>query len=254
VTPSRWRTAVASLARPYRVTGSMVALVALIPFYILLPAYFPPDARYVPELALDRAIPLVPSWSLVYGALYLFLILLPVFIVRDEEGIRSTVRAYLLVWLTAYAFFFVIYPTEAPRPDRVTGRGFGAWGLRALYGADPPFNCFPSLHVAHSFVSALASHRVHRSIGIVAMGCATLVAVSTLFTKQHYVLDVVAGSVLALVAYRLFLRRDPGERIALDRRAAPALALLVSAIVLVFLAGFWLAYVWSGERYFEFGP
>lgn len=37
-------------------------------------------------------------------------------------------------------------------------------GLRALYSPDPPYNCFTSLHVAHSFVSALTSYRVHRSL------------------------------------------------------------------------------------------
>ncbi len=81
--------------------------------------------------------PLVPSWALAYGALYLFLILLPVFIVRRDELIRRTVYAYLLVWITAYIFFFVVYPTAAPRPSLVSGEGFAVWGLRALYSSDP---------------------------------------------------------------------------------------------------------------------
>jgi membrane-associated phospholipid phosphatase len=178
-----------------------------------------------------------------------------VFVVRQDELIRRTVYAYLLVWFVAYAFFFVIYPTEAPRPAKVMGQGFAVWGLRALYSADPPYNCFPSLHVAHSFVSAMATCRVHRPLGAVATVCAALVAVSTLFTKQHYVLDVIAGVLLSVVAYGLFLRRYPAEQVPeLDRRAAPALALSVSAIVAVGLTVYWLAYVWSGETRFEFGP
>ncbi len=252
---SNWGMVTRSLARPYHVPVSMVVLLGLVPFYILIPAWWPPRTRHVPELALDRIWPLVPVWAIVYGALYLFLILLPIFVVRSQELIRRTVRAYLLIWITAYGFFFVAYPTAAPRPDQVSGEGFVVWGLRALYSADPPYNCFPSLHVAHSFVSALAVSRVHRRLGIMALISATLVALSTLFTKQHYVLDVVAGAVLAVVAYGIFVARCPAHQIPdLDRHVAPALALFVSAIVAGGLGVSWLAYLLGGESYFTFGP
>lgn len=250
-----WGTIRQSLARPYRVPVSMVFLFALIPLYVLIPAFLPPEVRYAPELAVDRALPLFPCWSILYGALYLFLILLPVFVVRQDELIRRTFHSYLLIWSTAYLFFFVIYPTVAPRPEIASGEGFGAWGLRALYSADPPYNCFPSLHVAHSFVSALACSRVHRGLGIVATICATLVAVATLLTKQHYVLDLVAGIFLALVAYGIFLRRYSSDKISeFDRQVAPAIALCVGALVAVVIAISGLAYIWGGETHFTFEP
>ena len=108
VTAFHWGMVTRSLAQPYRVPISMVLLLALVPFYVLIPAFLPPKARHVPELALDRLVPLVPSWAIVYGALYLFVILLPVFVIRQDELIRRTVRAYLLTWITAYVFCFVI--------------------------------------------------------------------------------------------------------------------------------------------------
>lgn len=88
---------------------------------------------------------------------------------------------------------FLVYPTVAPRPASVVGDGFAVWGLRFLYSADLPYTCFPSLHVAHAFVSALTCYRLHRAVGIAAVICAVLVALSTLFTKQHYVADVIPG-------------------------------------------------------------
>lgn len=249
-----WSMVGQSLARPYRVTLPMVLLVSMVPFYIFLPELFPPETRHAPEIALDRAFPLVPIWAIVYGALYLFLILLPILIVRDDALIRRTLFAYLLIWCTAYVFFMA-YPTIAPRPDKVVGEGFAVWGLRALYSSDPPYNCFPSLHVAHSFVSALASYRVHRSLGIFALLCAALVAVSTLFTKQHYIVDVVAGVFLALIAYAMFLRNYPRERIPeLDRLAAPALAASIIAMAAFGVGCYWVIYRWIGETRFEFGP
>ena len=49
---------------------------------------------HVPELALDRILELQPVWALIYGPLYLFLILLPVFVVRQEVHIRRTFWVY----------------------------------------------------------------------------------------------------------------------------------------------------------------
>ena len=220
----------------------MVLLVSMVPFYIFIAEIARYGTPHVPEIALDRMIPVRPAWSLVYGALYLFLIALPILVVRQAEHISRTVMAYLTVWATAYVFF-VVYPTAAPRGDEVAGVGFGAWGLRLLYGADPPYNCFPSLHVAHSFVSALTCWRLHSELGIASLFVASLVAVSTLFTKQHYVVDVVAGIALAFVAYALFLRRYPRASVPeLDRRAAPVLALFLAGLIALGLVGFWVAY------------
>jgi membrane-associated phospholipid phosphatase len=232
-----------SLRRPYPVTLPMVVLLLLVPFYIFIPALMPGRTLHVPELAPDRMLPLQPVWALIYGAVYVFLILLPLFVVRQETQIRRTLLAYLMVWITAYVVF-ILYPTVASRPGEVvTGEGFAVWGLNVLYASDPPYNCFPSIHVAHSFVSALTCRRVHRRLGNAAVLCAVLVGLSTLFTKQHYVADVVAGVALAVIADAVFLRGFREEQaLELDRRVAPALALMTAAIVAVGLAGFWVAY------------
>lgn len=231
-----------SLARPYKLTLPMVGLAAMVPFYLFIGRPAPGRVHHAPTIALDGVIPLVPAWSLVYGALYAFLIALPVFVVREEEHLRRTVRAYLAVWIGAY-LVFLAYPTVAPRPATVDASGFGAWGLRLLYGMDPPYNCFPSLHVAHSFVSALTCVRLHRGVGIAALATAGLVALSTLFTRQHYVLDVIAGFLMALAAYAAFIRSQPGSEVpAADRQVAPIFAWGILACAGLGVAGYWVAY------------
>jgi membrane-associated phospholipid phosphatase len=102
--------------------------------------------------------------------------------------------------------------------------------------------------VAHSFVSAFTCRIVHRRIGILATVGAALVALSTLFIKQHYILDVVAGIALAGTAYGVFLRTYAREKIpAVDRRLAPIFALGVFALVSIGLVGMWVAYELSGD-------
>lgn len=236
----RWNVVAESLSRPYPVSVPMIALVLIVPFYIFIADFIEGRAVHAPALALDRLLPLQPAWALVYGSLYLFLILLPLFVVRDETLIRRTLFAYLTIWLTAYVCFFA-YPTIAPRPLKVVGDGFAMAGLRFLYGADPPYNCFPSLHVAHSFVSAFACRRVHRGVGAAAIAAAALVGLSTLFTKQHYALDVAGGVLLASIAAALFLRKRV-DVAAFDRRAAPLLATALFAAIALAVAALWLVH------------
>jgi membrane-associated phospholipid phosphatase len=225
------------------VPWTVVPLALLVPVYLFIPR-FVVGTFHVPELALDRRIPVVPAWSLVYGALYLFLIVLPWLVVHDREHLRRTVRAYLTIWLTSYAFFFA-WPTEAPRPPEVRGEGFAAWGLQSLYDSDPPYNCFPSLHVAHSFVSAATVFLAHRGVGIAALGSAVLVAVSTLFTKQHWVADVVGGVALAWFAGAVFLRIPAGARPEIEAPHAPALAIALGGACALGVLGFFLIYRWT---------
>ena len=237
-----------SLSRPYKVTLPMVVLLGMVPLYIFIAGPHPGRTQHVPAIGIDAAIPLVPAWSLIYGALYFFLIVLPLFVVREEEHLRRTIWAYLSVWITAY-LCFLVYPTVAPRPEAVAGTGFGAWGLRLLYDLDPPYNCFPSLHVAHSFTSALTCFRVHRGVGIAAITSASLVALSTLFTKQHYVLDVIAGALMAVVAYAILVRPQPREQVPeFERHLAPVFAWGIAGCAILSLTGFWVAYRLLGVR------
>src|SRR5436309_10061543 len=74
----RWSMVVETLSRPYPVSLPMVVLVSLVPFYLFIAGLARERTLHVPELALDRVVPLQPTWALIYGSLYLFAILLPV--------------------------------------------------------------------------------------------------------------------------------------------------------------------------------
>jgi len=126
----------------------------------------------------------------------------------------------------------------------VTGDGFSAVALRIIYDSDKPYNCFPSLHVAQCFLAAFTCHRVHRGVGFAAGVWASLVALSTLYTKQHYVADVVAGIPLAYAAHLVFLRGYPREVTPEpERRLAPLLALGAFGLYGVIVVGLWLLFV-----------
>jgi membrane-associated phospholipid phosphatase len=71
-----------------------------------------------------------------------------------------------------------------------------------------------------------------------------MVGMSTLYTKQHYVLDVISGALLAYVAYRIFFRDYPRLNTPEpERRLAPILALGALGTYGVIVAIMWFAYL-----------
>lgn len=90
--------------------------------------------------------------------------------------------------------------------------------MRMLWAADGPVNVCPSIHCQSSAAMALAfshsaSARGKRPLQAIAWVWAGLICLSTLFTKQHSVWDVVLGLALVVPWYFLLYRpnRTVGE-------------------------------------------
>jgi len=236
--------AVLPVALAYMVARTWLAgaFMLLLPMYFVIGQMTAAQPHYQPAIALDRAMPLWPPWILVYASLYVSGFLLPLIVVRGRELFHQTLKAYLFVMVVSYAGF-VIYPTIAPRADRVVVHDFATWTLQLFYDIDQPYGCFPSLHVAYSFVAALACYRMHRGVGLVACAWAGLIGISTVYTKQHFFLDAVAGTFIGLAAYPIFLRGRPREAVAdVERSRTPGRALYAVAVYGVLIVVFRVAY------------
>lgn len=223
-------------------TWLAAAFMALLPMYFVIGQMTADWPHYRPSSALDDAMPLWPPWMLVYGSLYMAGFLLPLVVVRGRELAHQALKAYLFVMVVSYAGF-LLYPTIAPRDERVTVTGFWEWMLKVFYDIDQPYGCFPSLHVAYAFVAAFACGRMHNGVGLAAGVWAGLIGVSTVYTKQHYVVDAIAGALIGFVAYRIFLRNRPLHPASdIERLESPRRALYVAGAYITALAGFWVSY------------
>ena len=93
-----------------------------------------------------------PRWMLVYGSLYMCGFLLPLRRGARPRAVPPVAEGVPFVMVVSYVGF-LLYPTIAPRDENVAGLdGFAAWSLQLFYDLDQPYGCFPSLHVAYSFV------------------------------------------------------------------------------------------------------
>jgi membrane-associated phospholipid phosphatase len=223
-------------------TWLAAAFTAMLPMYFVIGQMTAARPHYTPDLPLDHAMPLWPAWMVVYGSLYMCGFLLPLLVVRGRELFHQVLKAYLFVMAVSYVIFY-FYPTIAPRDESLAVRDFSTWTLRLFYDLDQPNGCFPSLHVAYSFVAAFACFRMHRGVGAAAAAWAALIGISTVYTKQHYAADAVAGALVAAVAYGLFLRARPHEPVDdIDRQRAPRRAMYCAGVYALVIGLFWIAY------------
>jgi len=149
---------------------------------------------------LDRAVPLVPQAIWPY-ALYYVLVMMPLFAVRRMRELSEVFSAYLLVTFSAW-LVYILWPVRMEYPHQACA-GFSCQLVLRLWAMDMGVNVMPSLHAAHSVLAAAIfwSYR-NKAWPLMAAGAAA-VSVAAILTRQHYILDIVAGVALALVVWAL---------------------------------------------------
>lgn len=168
------------------ITGFMVAFFAGYFATLNHPVF---RVRVMPETGFDRWLGF-QSWTVgVYCTLWVYVLIPPALIERGRELLRYGAAAAALA-LTGLGIF-VLWPTKVA----MQGTGF-------LKTVDLGGNACPSLHAAFAVFSAICISRLLRRLGAPAaadavnwLWCAAILY-STLATKQHVLLDLLAGSLL----------------------------------------------------------
>jgi membrane-associated phospholipid phosphatase len=146
----------------------------------------------------EERVPFLPIFEYLYVLTYFVPVLLIV-TVREYASLRRLLRATGMTLLAAYTTY-LLFPVYFERPALEVS-SLHTWLLSLEY-LDKPYNHFPSLHVALSWLVVLASQVSRRSkVGLGVL--ATAISISTVFVKQHYIVDVAYGVALAWVAWRL---------------------------------------------------
>lgn len=95
---------------------------------------------------------------------------------------------------------FYLYPTTVIRPI-LSGEGFLLDMVRMVYSMDNPYDCFPSLHVLHTHIMTYFLIKQFSNTLATVAGTTSflLISLSTVFIKQHSILDVLAAMMLGLM-------------------------------------------------------
>lgn len=195
-----------SLRREQAVIAVSMAIALTLGFYVtdqcMAIQFSKGKYLWSPAIPWDNLIPFSPVWIWIY-LLYFPVCFLPIVFrkVWQDIGIfRRTALGFALQFIAALAIFW-IFPSRMVRPV-FEPNGFNEQALFWFYKIDPGFNIFPSLHVANVSYIALLSWKLKRGfVSILIWTFCALIAASTLFVKQHNLVDIPAGVLIGILGY-----------------------------------------------------
>lgn len=116
----------------------------------------------------------------------------------DLPRLETFTLALLIMTLSSY-LVYILYPTYVNRPD-LAGEGLLVDLIRFIYGNDQPYNALPSGHTYNTTLIAIFWWYWKPRWRWLWFATVPVVILSTLFTKQHYLLDPVFGMIWAFGA------------------------------------------------------
>jgi membrane-associated phospholipid phosphatase len=160
--------------------------------------------------SVDKLIPFNKYFILPYVSWYMFIaVFSAILCILDKQRYFKLLITLNIGMITCYIIYY-FYPTYVPRP-MITGTDFYSNLVLNLYEADNPYNCFPSIHVLNSVLIALyvyESEKVHKLTKAICATISVSIILSTMFIKQHYFADVVAGIIFACILYFSFKKLE----------------------------------------------
>ena len=150
---------------------------------------------------IDGHIPFVPAFVYIYVLWFPLILLFPLALFQANPMAYARYQTAILLDIALSLVCYLVYPTSFARPeapDTVSGRA-----MKLVFrGSYKGLNCAPSMHCSMCY---LVLHFVGATPGLpfavaaIAVPVALGIVISTLFTKQHVVIDALTALPLAAV-------------------------------------------------------
>ena len=189
-----------------------VACYALIygPWFYLLEQHVT-ENFYILHCSLDDKIPFVEYFIIPYTLWFFYVgTAFVYFFFRAKRREFYQMTGFLFTGMTLFLIISTFFPNGlALRPDVFPRENVCTEMVRHLYHVDTPTNVLPSIHVYNTLGVMIAVNTCerlqnHRVVKLCANALGILIVLSTLFLKQHSVIDVTAGLFMAAGFYLLF--------------------------------------------------
>jgi len=156
--------------------------------------------------SVDSLLPLIPEFVWVYHSIIPVMFITMIGVVRDKSLFFNMFWACLaasIVLNISYILMPAFYPREAFEVQTLS-----EYILEITRQMDGAQNTFPSGHVTFSWLILLAAAEAltNKSMRLIYFLWAMAVTVSTLVLKQHYIVDVFSGILLAYGVFYLVKR------------------------------------------------
>ena len=167
---------------------------------------------HIVHTALDDVIPFCEVFIIPYLFWFFYILLAVLYFIFREGDHREYYRMvfHMMAGMTIFLIVSYLYPNmQQLRPDVFPRDNVFTYMVKELYSRDTPTNILPSIHVFNSLAIHIAittseKLRGKREVKIISFVITALIILSTMFLKQHSVIDVLLGMTMALLGYQLF--------------------------------------------------
>lgn len=177
-------------------------------WFFLLEAAIPADypGLHIIHSTLDDAIPFCEYFVIPYVIWFVYIVFccgLLYFKGTDLEFLRLAIA--LAGGMSFCLVICMIYPNGLNlRPETMPRENIFTAFIERLYSTDTPTNVFPSIHVyvsliLHIIIRNCEYVRRHMGIRYISFVTSILICISTLFIKQHSIIDVLGGMGVTLL-------------------------------------------------------
>ncbi len=158
------------------------------------------------EVAFDAKIPFCEFFVFPYYFWFAFLFGIHVYTGLYDIPAFKKLMYFIMITYTVTTVIYIVYPTcQNLRPTEFARDNFCVDIVKALYNFDTNTNVCPSLHVIGSFAVLFTTWNCKKlrsfKFQAVLVPLTVLISISTVFLKQHSIVDIYAALALCAVAY-----------------------------------------------------
>lgn len=216
------RPAVAAYIQERKHIVYLLYIALYLPIFMLEEKYLH-TGYLVSYLPLDSKIPFCEWFAIPYYLWepYLFFTGFYLFYTH-EENFKDFMRFLGWSFFTVVIIYAIFPNGQNLRPTNFAHDNFCVDIVKWTYATDSNTNVCPSLHVVGTMTAVIALWRIrspkHMGWQVVSVTLAVFICLSTVFIKQHSILDIFAGVALSILFYFIIYHWRPARLAAKESR------------------------------------
>ena len=160
------------------------------------------------HMFMDDLIPFSEFFVIPYLSWHVVSLIMIVYLFRNDRPVFRKMMQFFIVGAIMSFAAFLIYPScHSLRPDSFERDNILTWIVSMIYLVDTPTNVCPSMHVIGSMGLMFAAMYANEKLSIQAKTAMAVtvffICVSTLFVKQHSIVDAVVALPVSFAAWGL---------------------------------------------------
>ncbi len=182
-----------------------IYMVIYMPTFFWVESLNPAGGFHIIHTAIDDMIPVVEVFIIPYALWLPYLVAGMIAIAIYSRPISRKTSYMLMAGMTLFIIISLVYPNalelRAAIPDRQNI--FMDW-INYLHQIDTPTDVLPSLHVYDAIVVAAGLHltfKDKKALLIASDVLAFLIVLSTMFIKQHSIIDVISAFIIFIPVF-----------------------------------------------------